>query len=701
MLVGRESELDELARLTAAGGAVVLVGDAGIGKTALLRELRDRAQARVLSTTGVPTESDLAFGGIAELLGPVAAQVLDLGGPRGEALASALALGPASPGDRLAVAVGTLDVLRAVAPVLVLVDDLQWLDAASRECLLAVARRCGDDGVTVVASARPGTLPEGHGVRESVVEPLSPEAARRLLDDPDAARADGIIALARGNPLALRELPKALADQPVGLPGLPVDPGEQVSACFAQRIDRLSAGATKGLVLVAASHDGRLSDLTRAYAAEGLTQADLDEAEAAELVVIDGDRVRFEHPLVQSAVYHRATAGERRRAHGALGQVIDGQAAVWHRSAAATAPDEEIAAGLDTLAAEAHSRRGYHLASTAYERAARLSSEDFGVCMRLLAAGAEALAAGEAQRAATLAEEATRRAPDPMLAAGGEHLAGVIDMWHVDAGRAERRLRAAAERFASDVPHQSAAMLADASLAATSNGDCRQALRNARRAHELAADAPAPVRAHAGTALAWALLLTGAHDEGVALYHRIEPLLTEVDPLSPAAQSIGLALNIRSQTADLRAARAEALALSEGAELAGALSGVAFPLGVACESALRLGEWDGLESDYERAVVLAGETRQAPPLAFLLVSRARLRAARGEARGARPTWRTPAPSRGRWACTASRPMPSVRWGCWPWASASSSRPRPCSSTCARSSAAMVNATPPSCHGRPS
>ena len=633
MLVGRGAELDALAGALSDGGAAVLVGEAGVGKTALLDELARTSSARVLRTAGAPTESELAFGGLGELLAPVTADVLALGGPRGDALASALALGPPSPGDRLAVAVGTLDVLRAVAPVLVVVDDLHWLDPESSECLLAVGRRCGGDGVALVAAARPVSLPEGHGLSEHHLAGLDPAAARSLLPDLPAHDAEQILALAEGNPLALRELPKALAGRAGESPGDPLDPGARVTACFAQRIERLSPGARRGLVLLAASHDGRLGELLRAYDAEGLTDDELAEAEAAEIVVVAGDRVRFGHPLLRNTAYHSATAAERRQAHVTLGAVVEGPVQIWHLAAAALGPDERVAQGLDAAAADAQARRGYHLASAAFERAAQLSEDDFAGCLRLLGAGGAAIAAGDVGRAGVLAQEALDRATDPTLAAGAEHLSGIVEMWNADAGRAERRLRAAAQRFETVAPDQAAGMAADAALAATSNGDCRRAIEDGRRALALTEGRTGPVRAHAGTACAWALLLGGQRDEAIALYDEVEPLLAEVDPLSPAAQSIGLALNIRSQTDDLSRARADALALSEEAERSGSLSGVAFPLAVACEAALRLGDWAGLEADYARATSLAGELGQQPPLAFLHASRARLRAARGEARG--------------------------------------------------------------------
>jgi DNA-binding CsgD family transcriptional regulator len=632
MLVGRTSEQSRLRRVAAAGGALLLVGEPGIGKTALLDDLRRHAGGRVLSTTGFPAESELPFAGLAGLLAPVADAVTALGGPRGAALAGALALGPPSPGDRLAVAMGTVDVLRSLAPVLVLADDLPWVDAPSQECLLMAARRSGD-GVAVVATARPGGLPAGHGLTELHLAGLDDEAARGVLAPLPPRDADRVLALAQGNPLALRELPAALVTDRGSEAVVPVDPGEQVTACFAGRIERLGLSARRGLLLVAASHDGRRTDLVRAYAAADLGVEALDEALSAGLLAVHEDRVDFEHPLVRSAAYHGAAPADRRWAHDVLATAVEGPAATWHQAAASDGPDEAIAVGLDQLAEEAQARRAHHVASAAWERAARLSSDGEATCFRLLVAGAAALAAGEPERASSLATEVLDRTGEPVVRAGAEHLAGVVDMWHLDAGRGERRLRSAADRYADDLPHQAAAMLADAALAATSNGDCRRALTNARRGHSLATDGPGALRAHTGTSLAWALLLRGEAAEAETLFEQVEPLLVEVDPLSPAAQSIGLALNIRSQGADLEGARRDALLLSEGAELAGALSGVAFPLGVACEAALRLGDWGTLAGDYGRAVALAGETRQDPPLAFLHVSRVRYRAAVGDREG--------------------------------------------------------------------
>src|SRR4051812_16796372 len=250
MIVSRTAELDRLDRLLAGllagrGRALVVHGEAGIGKTTLLDALVEGAGDRVtaLHAGGVETEAELAFCALAALLAPLLGALDALPAPQRAALEAALALGPPAPGDRLAVCVATLGVLRAAAkrrPVLAVVDDVQWLDASSRECVEYVARRAGGGLAVVLAARDPWDARERVGLPELALGPLDEDAAAELLaraaPDLDPAVAAAIATAAAGNPLALAELPATLtADQRAGVAALelPLAPGGRLQHAFA------------------------------------------------------------------------------------------------------------------------------------------------------------------------------------------------------------------------------------------------------------------------------------------------------------------------------------------------------------------------------------------------------------------------------------------------------------------------------------
>ena len=256
MLVSRTAELRRLDRLLAGGGgALVVHGEAGIGKTTLLDALVERAGDRVtvLRARGVETEAELAFCALADLLAPLHDALDALPGRQRTALEAALALGPPAPGDRLAVCVATLGLLRAAAqrrPVLAVVDDVQWIDASSRECLEYVARRAGGGLAVVLAARDPWEAP---GLPELALGPLDDDAAaellRRAAPDLAPAVAAAIASAAAGNPLALAELPATLtAEQRAGVAALelPLAPGARLQHAFAGRTRALDAARAAG-----------------------------------------------------------------------------------------------------------------------------------------------------------------------------------------------------------------------------------------------------------------------------------------------------------------------------------------------------------------------------------------------------------------------------------------------------------------------
>jgi DNA-binding CsgD family transcriptional regulator len=643
VLVGRDAELTQVESLVQGvgdgrGGALLVHGDAGIGKTALLESARALANgATVLASQGIESESSIPFGALRDLVWPVVEGRAELPAPQQEALAGALALGPPAPGDRLAVCVATLGVLEAAAargPVLVLVDDLQWVDGPSRECVMYAARRArgpiavllasrGDDGVE--------GLP-GLGLR-----PLDSAAATALLASaaPDVAPAvrDAIATAAAGNPLALVELPAALtAEQRQGGAPLqqPLAPGRELERVYAARLAELPAAARTALLAAAASHSDELAPVAAACRSLGGSLADLEAAEAAGLVRLGPDRLAFGHPLVRGAVYHGAPAPERREAHRALAGAVEGEARAWHLAGAALGPDEEAAMALTEAAGVAGARRAYASAADALERAARLSEDPAAAVGRLLGGAAAALSAGRAAQASTLADEAGERAGDPVTRAAADHLRAVLALLSGGVAEALELLERSAAGSAEAVPPMAAQALADASFASSAAGDCRRALEVAERAVALLGDTPDPnVRAPVLAVLGWSLVMRGETKRARPVLREAQELAAALDPLSPAVQTVLVSVNCRVPFEDYEGALADGLERAAAAREAGSLYALPTPLSIAAMAAFRLGRWDGVEELCSEAMTAGEESMQWGPAALAAIVRARHAAATG------------------------------------------------------------------------
>ena len=389
------------------GGALVLRGEPGVGKTALLTDAVSRADVRVLWTQGFESEFPLAFAGLHRLLRPILGSVERL--PRRQADALLIALGErdGQTGDRFGVFLATLSLLTEAAgprPVVVVVDDAQWLDEVSAEALLFVARRVQSDRVAVVFAAREGDVRrfDGRGLDEMTIGGLDATAAGALLAErtgrpvSDDVR-DILLAHTGGNPLALVELPTVLSPPQLtrvaGLPTvLPLTAG--VERGFLDRCLRLTAPAQTWVLLAAADDSGLVAIIQQAAVVLRLGDQALAEVERSGLVRVNGAELHFRHPLVRSAVYAAATVPERQQAHRALAAALEAAGEpdrrAWHLALATEGPDEPVARRLEEVAARSEHRGGHAAASAAWERAAALSpgAEDKG--RRLFAAAASA-----------------------------------------------------------------------------------------------------------------------------------------------------------------------------------------------------------------------------------------------------------------------------------------------------------------------
>ncbi len=453
-------------------GALIVRGEPGIGKTALLDQAAERADGmRVMRGAGIESETELPFAGL-HLLFRTALDRLDaLPGPQRRALAGAFGLGAGS-GDRFMIGAAVLSLLAEAAeqaPVLCLVDDAQWLDRPSADALLFAARRLDREGVVILFAARDyaGAFASA-GIPEMHLTGLDADSASAVLDDggvalPPTLR-DQLIADTRGNPLALRELPAVVAAQGHQQGPLPLT--SSVYDAFHHQVRSLPAPSQTLLLLAAADDTGELPLLLKAAEELGVGVAHLAPAEATALVMVTGNGLRFRHPLIRAAVYHGAAIGQRIATHAALAAACTGRHHAdrrsWHLALAATGPDEDVAQELEMTAVRAASRNGYATAASAYERAAQLSPEPAAAVHRLTLACEAGVESGQLEWAKSRAQRLLSETGDPALKA---RLIDVVARTGFVGGtlhEAHDLLITGAELIARDDPERAFWMLVDA-----------------------------------------------------------------------------------------------------------------------------------------------------------------------------------------------------------------------------------------------
>ncbi|MGB2850806.1 MAG: ATP-binding protein, partial [Solirubrobacterales bacterium] len=338
MLYGRQVDLETIEALLESareghGRALMVEGDAGLGKTALLEEAgRAATDMTQIRTAGLEAESSLPFSALAELTGGLLGGLSTLPRPQAAAIEGALALAAPAPGARFAVCAGFLGLLvnaAAESPLLIIVDDAQWLDRASGECLGYAARRLDGQPIALLAAGRAG---EPHSLSGPKIEQLTlagldPAAAQATLMDVDPTLptqvAAALVDSAAGNPLALVELPALLtAEQRSGAEPLehPLPPGASLQRAFDRRITQLPSDAREACLVAAAALTTSLRPIQAAGASLGLGKEGLETAERAGIVALSDERIDFAHPLLRGAVYRGGGAAERRRAHRALSE---------------------------------------------------------------------------------------------------------------------------------------------------------------------------------------------------------------------------------------------------------------------------------------------------------------------------------------------------------------------------------------------
>jgi hypothetical protein len=417
--LGERAAVDRVLDQARAGSSAVLVvrGEHGIGKTALLDYAVGRALGfRVVRAWGVESEMELAFAGLHQLCVPMLGRLDLLPKPQRDALAVAFGMREGQAPDRFMVGLAVLSLLAATAedqPLACLVDDTQWLDLASVQCLAFAARRLLAEPVALIFAAREsGDDHELAGLPGLTVTGLGDADARTLLASAvggrvDAQVRDRIIAETGGNPLALLQLPRGLGSgEPADGFWLP-DPRpltSRIENSFYRQFRALPGETQRLLLIAAAEPTGDVTLLWRAAELRGIPADAAMPAEAAGLVKL-GARVHFGHPLARSAVYQAASAGDRRAAHRALAEATvpaDADRRAWHLACAAPRPDETVAAELERSAGRAQARGGLAATAAFLERAAALTPDPAGRATRSLAAAAAKVQAGAFEAAVKL-----------------------------------------------------------------------------------------------------------------------------------------------------------------------------------------------------------------------------------------------------------------------------------------------------------
>ncbi|SFR90091.1 regulatory protein, luxR family [Microbacterium sp. cf046] len=656
--MGRQAEQQAIERLAAEArlgmsGVLVVAGEAGVGKTALLEDAISRLDdMRLLKATGLESEREIPFAALLQLVRPALDLLPAIPPIQAEALSAALALpsasvGPSTVRDRFTVGAALLSLICRYAeegPVAVVVDDLHLIDASSANALVFAARRLAADPVLVLVGAR---SPEGDtiaaGLPTLMLPGLDLDSARTLIvqargHSVTAEEAQQLHRVTAGNPLALVELGGWERDAlQTGAADMPFRVSRAVIDAFGRRLADVDEEC-RSVLLVAAVCGADLGLIADVCDALGLDVARLEEAEDLGLIVVRGGTVVFRHPLLRSATYSGASAQDRRAAHRAAAEATaDADRRAWHLAETIWHPDTQIAALLAGAGEHAVQRAAYSVASAAFERSARMSPDAAERSSRLLRAADAAWTAGMQDRALVLLDQLTRDA---------EPAAGVpIDPTHVRALelRAAIAARSGSLREALEIllaaadlaprPDDVAILLADAVHATYYLGDARTASALADRLTALQSVTTEPRSRALGlmaTGMAKVLAGRGGADDiraAVPLLATDPALLHDPRRLSWLMLA-PLYLRDASGGAQLRALVDEV----RGEAGVGALPAVLFH--VARDQAASA-EWARAEANYAESIRLATETGQTTELAMSLAGLCWLEARAGKAEAAR------------------------------------------------------------------
>jgi DNA-binding CsgD family transcriptional regulator len=641
MLVGRDRERGAIERVlerarSGASATLALVGEPGIGKTALLDHAKARASGmQLLQARGVESEAQIPFASLLELLRPALGLLDRIPEPQAVALQSALALRPARAQERFAVDAATLSLLATYAEqgsVAVLVDDAHWFDGPSAEALLFAVRRLVADPIAVLVAVREGepSLLDGADLPTIRIGGLSREQSASLLDglSPDAAAR--LHDATAGNPLGLLELARDADELVLAPEGAPVLVSARISREFLRRTGELDEAERRALLLLATSDSGDLALLERASRGMGVELSALSAAERTGLVSVRAGSVEFRHPLARSAIYAGARPAERRAMHRALASALpdrDIDRRAWHLAAAAAGVDEQASAALEQAGARARDRSAYATAALAFERAGRLAADAEPRARLVFAAAQQSWHAGSVSRAVALLDEARASTGERARVLEIDELAGHIATRQGPVMRGHAILTAAAEQ--AD-PERAIAMLANATAACFWAGNPGAMLVVAERASSLLPKgAPARTRFLASIAIGMARVAGG---DAAAGSDAIQEAVALAGASAELRNDLRLVPWMAIAPIFLREAGTGRVLLDHALEVArqhSAIGALPLVLNLIALDHATTDRWAMAEATYLEAIGLARETGQQTDLVFGLSGLARLQARRG------------------------------------------------------------------------
>ena len=597
-LLGRTDDLARLDELAAGvrsgrGAAITIVGAPGVGKTALLHAVAP-AGVRAVDVTAAESEVTLPWRGLAALLEPLLGYETALTPTARSGLRGALALEQPTVADSARVLHAAVALLRAAGaaePLLLRVDDVQWLDPSSRQAIAFIARRAADIGVAAITvwSQRGEPFEPWPGVPVLTISELGRADALVLARRAGVAPvvAEAIVDAVGGNPLALIEAPAQLSpaarNGTDALPAaLPV--GARLEIAYARRLDALAPATREALLVAALSADGATAPLRAALG--GLDV--LAPAEDAGMIAVDARGLSFAHPIVRTAVDRAATPSARRAAHRALAAAVSGPQRAWHLAAAAQAPDEALAAELEMLGYDAAQRGAPATAATALARAAELSPDRSRAIGRTVTAAAMAITAGSPARATALLDPVLADAREPALRADVQLLRGMAIQQGGSPMAAFALLDAEAKRV---VPHdraRAAGLLTQAAVALVAHGPMDSLAALAERALAIA---PPEAELVPAVLHASALATLGEHARARTLLRRRHAALRALDPTGPGHEILAVAALVHLWMEDYEDAERLLVWLIDTCRERGAIVALAFPLTVAASLHLRRGSF--------------------------------------------------------------------------------------------------------------
>ena len=652
LMVGRDHERRLLGglidSLRVGGGGAAIYGEPGMGKTSLLNFVADRANrhdAQVLTARGIESEAVLPFAAITDLLWPLQAHFAALPAIQREALEVCLALSAGPPRGPLAACAGALGVLTAAAdqsPLVILVDDFQWLDAESAQILLFVARRLVDESLAMVFAVRvePDVPMPDTGLPMLSLTGLSTDECAQLAKAMNVAvspqKLASLVSSTGGNPLAVVERLRIAGTggsnesswaSPEG-----TDLHHSLERTWGRLFDQLPEDARTALFVVVADQDAGGRHSMQALKSLGLSLASLGPAERLGLVTSSADAIRLRHPLLRTIVIARTPLAARVAGYRALAEIADDYSRSWYLAAAAIGPDESVATALVAAAGEARHRNGLRASARTLHRAAELTANPSVRAERLLQAAHDAHLAGDSRSAITWCEHALGYWDDPSFAVDVQRVAGGALTWMGEPKRALELMTAAAARALPKHPVRTAEILAEAIAPALLQGQVQLVRDLAGEVECIWQQSREAAAAATPTALAMvaeAFSFSGDID-------RADPYLRRATELPPSssvtAELHGAAFHAQSLGWAERYSQAQQhlTPLLQAARRLASPTILAFALGISAEIGWWTGQWAAAYADATEAVQWATENGQPGLLGYGISMLARIEAARGE-----------------------------------------------------------------------